>query len=75
VLSQQHTPFEETSRNELSYQMGYAPREELPPLSYDSGDLPGQKLQTGRPGTARFTTHLARQRFVLALISLILSLC
>jgi hypothetical protein len=71
-MVQQHAQFEEESRGEPSYQIGYAPHDELPPLSSDQIDLPGQKLQAGSPGTARSTIpNLARQRFVLALISLI----
>ena len=59
-MSQQHAPFEEESRGEPSYQIGYA-------------DVPGQKLQAGSLGAAKSTTHyLDRIRAVLALLSLIM---
>ncbi len=71
-MSQQHAPFEEESRGEPSSQMGYSPRDELPLLSSDRVDLPGQKLRAGSLGAATSTTHyLDRIRAVLALLSLI----
>jgi len=71
-MSQQHAPFEEESRGEPSSQMGYSPRDELPMLSSDRVDLPGQKLRAGSLGAATSTTHyLDRIRAVLALLSLI----
>ncbi len=58
-MSQQHAQFEEESRGEPSYQIGYA-------------DVPGQKLQDGSLGAATSTSHyLDRVRAVLALLSLI----
>jgi hypothetical protein len=69
-MSQQHEQFEEESRGEPSYQIGYSPRDEVPPLSSDCTDLPGQKLQAGDPGAATSTPHyLDRIRAVLALLS------
>jgi hypothetical protein len=71
-MSGQHAPFEEESRGEPSSQMGYSPRDELPLLSSDRVDLPGQKLRAGSLGAATSTTHyLDRIRAVLALLSLI----
>ena len=70
-MSQQHAQFEEESRGEPSYQIGYSTRDELPLLSYDHVDLPSQKLQAGSPGTAKSTPNLNYLRFALALISLI----
>jgi hypothetical protein len=68
-MSQQHAQFEEASRGEPSYQIGYAPGDNLPPLSDDQADVPGQKLQAGSLGAAKSTTLMLR--FVLALLSLI----
>ena len=79
-MSQQHAQFEEESRGEPSSQMGYldpyltpSARDDLPPLSHDQTDLPGQKLQAGSPGATTSTSHyLDRVRAVLALLSLIM---
>lgn len=68
-MSRQHAQFEEASRGEPSYQIGYAPGDNLPPLSDDQADVPGQKLQAGSLGAAKSTTLMLR--FVLALLSLI----
>ncbi len=71
-MSQQHAQFEEESRGEPSSQMGYSPRDELPLLSYNRVDLPGQKLRAWNLGAATSTPHyLDRVRAVLALLSLI----
>ena len=78
-MSQQHAQFEEESRGEPSSQMGYldpyltpSARDDLPPLSHDQTDLPGQKLQAGSLGATTSTSHyLDRVRAVLALLSLI----
>jgi hypothetical protein len=69
TMSGQHARFEEESRGEPSYQLGYATHDELPPLSYDHADMPGQKLQADSPGAAQSTTP--NLHFVLALLSLI----
>jgi uncharacterized membrane protein YagU involved in acid resistance len=85
-MSQQHAQFEEESGGEPSSQMGYldlhltpSARDDLPPLSHDQTDLPGQKLQAGSLGAATSTSHYldrviltqSRVRAVLALLSLI----
>ena len=71
-MSQQHAQFEEESRGEPSSQMGYSPRDELPLLSYNHVDLPGQKLRAWSLGAATSTSHyLDRVRAVLTLLSLI----
>src|SRR5215470_11501025 len=85
-MSGQHTPFEEESGGEPSSQMGYldlhltpSARDDLPPLSQDQTDLPGQKLQAGSLGAATSTSQYldrviltqSRVRAVLALLSLI----
>jgi len=83
-MSGQHAPFEEESGGEPSSQMGSldlhltpSARDDLPPLSYDQTDLPGQKLQAGSPGAATSTSRYLeilhhRVRAVLALLSLIM---
>ena len=72
-MAQQHAHFEEASRGEPSYQIGYAPGDDLPPLSDHLADVPGQKLQAGSLGAATSTSHyLDRVRAVLALLSLIM---
>lgn len=79
-MSQQHEQFEEESRGEPSYQMGYldpqltpSAHDDLLPLSHDQTDLPGQKLQAESPGAATSTSHyLDCVRAVLALLSLIM---
>ena len=71
-MSGHHAPLEEASRGEPPSQMGYAPRNELPLLSYTRVDLPDQKLRAWSLGAATSTTHyLDRVRAVLALLSLI----
>jgi hypothetical protein len=75
-MSGQHAPLEEESRGEPSSQMGSSPRDELPLLSYNRVDLPGQKLRAWKLGAATSTSHYldrvrARVRAVLALLSLI----
>lgn len=71
-MSGQHAPFEEESRGESSHQIGSALHDELPSLSDDRVDLPGQKLRAGSLFAATSTTHyLDRVRAVLALLSLI----
>ncbi len=56
-MSQQHMQFEEESRGNPSYQIGYAPHDEYerPQLSYDYIHLPGQKSHAESPGSAPFT--------------------
>ncbi len=71
-MSQQHAQFEEESRGESSNQIGYALHDELPSLSDDHVEMPGQKLRAGSLFAATSTTHyLDRVRAVLALLSLI----
>ena len=78
-MSGQHAQFEEESGGEPSSQMGYldphlppSAHDDLPPLSHDQTDLPGQQLRAGSPGAATSASHyLDRVRAVLALLSLI----